>query len=88
MYQDSGEIPGDGTHPPQSKGTENGCVCVCVCVCKCSGLQGGGTRIVDKYPGTVHIPLKAKVRRTVVCVCVCVCVFVCVCVYREGGRGS
>ena len=25
--KDRGEIPGDGAHPPQSQGTENGCVC-------------------------------------------------------------
>ena len=48
-----------------------------------AGSPGSGTelqcsRIVEKYPGTVHIPLRAKVRRTVVCVYACVCVCVCV----------
>ena len=31
-----------------------------------SGTELQCTRIVEKYPGTVHIPLKAKVRSTVV----------------------
>ena len=31
-----------------------------------SGTELQCTRIVEKYPGTVHIPLKAKVRQTAV----------------------
>ena len=72
--QDRGEVPGDGAHPPQSQGTENGCVCVCVCVCVC-GFTGEGARTMEKYLGMVHNPLRAKVQRICVCVCVCVCVY-------------